>query len=267
MSYDASAGTLRCPFCGSERLEQQQDVRVLSADRVIPFVVNRAQAAAALRTWLGTGYWRPGDLAAASVLTKIAPVFIPYWIFEARTWTYWTADSSATPGGARSDWFPLCGEHRGSYSGLLIGASGALTPGETDALCPFDLTQATAYDEMDMGNATVEQFRVPRKYARPLASVALENREHAACQKYVPGRCRNMKVNVRLEGLSSEAVLLPVWIMAYRYRGRAYRFLVNGQSGRFTGQAPTSWRKVIAAAAVGVLAIVVCLILLSLALR
>ena len=39
-------------------------------------------------------------------------------------------------------------------------------------------------------------------------------------------------------------VLLPVWIMAYRYKEKLYRFLVNGQTGRATGAAPTSILKV-----------------------
>ena len=64
--------------------------------------------------------------------------------------------------------------------------------------------------------------------------------------KYVPGNCRNLKVNVRVEGLTGEPVLLPVWIMAYRYKDQVYRFLVNGQTGQCTGTAPTSYRKIAA---------------------
>ena len=36
--------------------------------------------------------------------------------------------------------------------------------------------------------------------------------------------------------------------MAYRYRDELFRFVMNGQSGRFVGQAPTSWRKIVLAA-------------------
>ena len=266
MSYDASAQTLRCPFCGSERMEPQQDAKLLSANQVVPFAIDRPTATGLLRKWLGGGFWRPSDLAAASVVTKMTPVFVPYWVFEARTFTYWTADSSATPFGARGDWVPQFGAHRGNYAGLLIGASGALTPAETESLCPFDLAAAQPYANVDTDNVIVEQFRVQRKYARPAARQGLENLERAACQQYVPGRCRNLKVNVKLDGLSSATVLLPVWIMAYRYKDQVYRFLVNGQTGRAAGQAPVSWKKVIAAiAVVALLAFVLFLILLGVA--
>ncbi len=261
MSYDASAGQLRCPFCGSEQLVAQPDATVLSPKRVVPFVIQRDQAVSRMRQWLGQGFWRPGDLRQQAMVVTMTAVYVPYWVFRAETYTFWTADTSQTPRGACASWFPLFGEHRGAYQGLLVGASGALAPNETSAIAPFDLTQGVKPEEVDLDNITVEQFSVGRKYARPRARAGLEELERAACRQYVPGNCRNMKVNLRLSGLSSEPVLLPVWIMAYRYRDAVFRFLVNGQSGKATGKAPVSYQKI--AVAIGIalavmLALAVC---------
>jgi len=262
MSFDAGASALRCPFCGSVEMVQREDAKVLAPRRVVPFRLSREEAVAAMRRWLGRGFWRPGDLSRQASIVEMTPVYVPYWVFEARTHTYWTADTSRTPPGARGDWYPLSGEHRGSYSGLLIGASGALSAQETSQIAPFDLAAGVAAAEADLEDVTVEQFSLPRKHARPLARQGLENAEAQACQSaYVPGRARNVHVNVRIEAMSSEPVLLPVWIMAYRFGDRLYRFLVNGQTGRSTGQAPISWTKVtIAAAFVVVVAIVLVMI-------
>ncbi|MBN2023479.1 MAG: zinc ribbon domain-containing protein [Pirellulales bacterium] len=255
MSFDAQAGSLRCPFCGSVDLRQRKDAKILAPRRVVPFAVEREQAVATMRRWLGRGFFRPGDLSERAAVVKMTPVYVPYWVFDATTHTYWTADTSDTPSGARGDWYPMSGEHRGNYAGLLVGASGVLAPAETSALCPFDLAAGVAPDQVDLDNVTVEQFAVPRKYARPLARAGIEQQEATACQaSYVPARARNVHVNVRIEALSGEPVLLPIWVMAYRYGDRAYRFLVNGQTGRATGSAPTSWAKValvVAAVAVG----------------
>ena len=263
MSYDASAQTLRCPFCGSEKMTEQQDVKMLAPQGIVPLTVDHGQAMTIMRGWLGRGFWRPGDLASTAAVTKITPVYVPYWVFAAGTHTYWTADSSQTPPGARGEWVPLSGEHHGNYANLLIGASGVLTPNETRSLCPFDLAQAVPPEQVDTDNIIVEQFRVQRKYARPLAHQGLEELERAACQQYVPGSCRNLKVNVVLKGLSSYPVLLPVWVMAYRYREQVFRFLINGQTGRATGQAPVSWTKV--AAAIAIVAVLALLLFLAIA--
>lgn len=261
MSYDASAGSLRCPFCGSTQLEERKDAKILAPKAVVSFAIGRDRAEASMRHWLGQGFWRPGDLARTASVVGMQAVYVPYWVFAADTHTYWTADTSQTPAGARGDWFPMTGEHHDRHAGLLVGASGALTPAETAAICPFDLALAVPPGQVDLDNVTVEQFSVNRKYARPLARMGIEQLVAQTCDdQYVPGRCRNMKVNTRIENLTSEPVLLPVWIMAYRYQERVFRFLVNGQTGRATGQAPISLRKVFAA--IGIAVAVVAIILL-----
>jgi hypothetical protein len=265
MSYDASARSLRCPFCGSEKLEQRADERTLAPRRVVPFKVSREAAMATMRKWLGRGFFRPGDLSQRAMIEKMAAVYVPFWIFEARTHTYWTADTSQLPLMSRGDWCPLFGEHRDAYAGLLVGASGALSSRETHALRPFDLEAAVEPSQVDLENVTVEKFKVGRKYARPLAREGLERLEAQTCQaQYVPGRARNVKVNTLPEGLASEPVLLPVWIMAYRYKERVFRFLVNGQTGTATGEAPMSWKKVAAVAAAVLGAILLILALVAL---
>lgn len=263
MSYDASARTLRCPFCGSEKLEKQPAARQLAPDRVVPFSTTRDEAEESMRAWLAKGFWRPGDLATSAAIDEMTPVYVPYWVFEASTHTYWTSDTNQTPPGARASWCPMAGEHYGEYSGVLVGASGALTPAETHSICPFHLSDAVKPEELDLENATIEQFRVQRKYARPLARQGLEQREAAAiAAEQVPGKSRNLHVNLRIENMSSEPMLLPIWVMAYRYNDRVFRFLVNGQTGKATGKAPQSWRKIGAAIGAAALAAGLLLILI-----
>jgi len=260
MSYDASAQTLRCPFCGSEKLREEKDAKVLAPERVIKFEVSQSQALDSLCNWLPGNFWRPSDLAEQAVVTGMTAVYVPYWVFGGQTFTYWTADTSQVPFGARASWYPVSGEHRGNYGGVLIGASGVLTPSETASLCPFELSTGVPPEQVDLNNVVYEQFRVQRKYARPLAQQGLENLEAQACQQYVAGNCRNMKVNVRVQNLSAEPVLLPVYIMAYQYRQKVYRFLVNGQTGRHSGTAPISYKKI--AAVVGLVLLALLLMLL-----
>ena len=38
-------------------------------------------------------------------------------------------------------------------------------------------------------------------------------------------------------------ILLPVWMAAYKYGGKTYRFVVNGQTGKVQGERPWSaWK-------------------------
>jgi hypothetical protein len=65
-------------------------------------------------------------------------------------------------------------------------------------------------------------------------------------------------------------VILPVWLGAYRYRGKSYSFAVNGQTGEVGGEAPRSRRMValtVGYIAVGLAAVALVLMLLWPALR
>ena len=35
-------------------------------------------------------------------------------------------------------------------------------------------------------------------------------------------------------------ILLPIWMAAYKYGGKSYRFMVNGQTGEVQGERPYS---------------------------
>ena len=47
-------------------------------------------------------------------------------------------------------------------------------------------------------------------------------------------------------------VLLPIWMAAYRYRGRSFRFIVNGQTGEVQGERPWSKWKIAGAIVVAI---------------
>jgi LSD1 subclass zinc finger protein len=251
-TYDAGAKALRCAFCGSTALERQPALtgRVEPA-WIVPFRVPREQAVAAFRRWLGKSFWRPFGLEDAAQLVSMEPVFVPCWRFEAATDTHWTADSSATPAFARASWCPVGGHATGHVDDVLVLASGSLAPAEVTDLQPFHLADGTPYRTGAAGEIPVEDFGVSRRGARPEARRLIEAAEAARADALVPGKSRNVHVNVLVTDLKSEPVLLPVWINAYHWKERLFRFLVNGQTGEVVGRAPRSALK----AALAVLAV------------
>jgi len=82
--------------------------------------------------------------------------------------------------------------------------------------------------------------------------------ERKECSKALDGDTqRGLRVNTRLSGITWKHMLLPMYVAAYMFGAKTYRFVVNGQTGEVQGQAPISWIKVgvIAAVVAGVVAI------------
>ncbi len=243
MTYDAQVATLRCPYCGAEAQRQQHEQRFTKPEHRIRFRVSADHAQRIFRDWLGRGFWRPSNLRSAARLGKIAMVYVPYWSFEAETRTQWTADSSPAPSGSRGDWYPVSGQHQGQYCNLLVCGSSVLTPRETQSIAPFEWSSAEPVETDATQDTIVEQFQVPRKLARPQAREMLHSLELTACRKLVPGRARNVRVNVQVSSMIGHPVLLPIWILAYNYRSDVHRVLINGQTGKIAGSAPFSYFK------------------------
>src|SRR5262249_39218826 len=69
--------------------------------------------------------------------------------------------------------------------------------------------------------------------------------QRARCSGDVPGDTqRALHVVDRFSDEKFKHVLLPIWISVYRYNGKPFRFLVNGQTGEVTGHAPWSVLKI-----------------------
>ena len=60
-------------------------------------------------------------------------------------------------------------------------------------------------------------------------------------------------INTTVSDVTFKHVLLPVWLAAYKYRGKTYRFVVNGQSGKVQGERPWSAWKIAFAVVLGLI--------------
>jgi hypothetical protein len=54
-----------------------------------------------------------------------------------------------------------------------------------------------------------------------------------------------------ISNVTFKHILVPVWLAAYRYRGKAYRVSVNGRTGQVQGERPYSAWKIAFAVLIG----------------
>lgn len=254
LTWELEAQGLRCAFCGRDALQEREDVRMPPPRQVVPFQIDQARAGALFRAWLGRGLFRPGDLAHAARVTEMRGVYLPFWSFSVECHVNWTADSDLTPPGARAQWAPHFGTYTTRCEHLLVPASGALPSHQIGKIGTWDMAQAVPYAPELVRDAPAEAFSVTRKKARAQALHDLDKKIRAACKPEVPGGLkRNLRINPLYRNAEATPLLVPVWIFAYEYRGRIFRFLINGQTGKAEGRAPVSPWKVLAAVALALL--------------
>jgi len=70
-------------------------------------------------------------------------------------------------------------------------------------------------------------------------------------------------VETEFSNTSSDLILLPLYLLSYRYRGRLFRTLINGQTGVIEGEKPVSPARI----ALRILALLATIALIAVAIR
>jgi hypothetical protein len=251
MTYSVEEGAPSCAFCGAVlRLELPSDP-LEQARTFLPFTVDRDAAAAALRSWLaGLKWFRPSDLVSQSGIESLRALRWVGWVFDARALVSWAADSDR--GARRAAWAPHAGQLALEFEDVVVSGSRGLSAAETSRLIPsYDLASAVTAADVVEADVVVEHFDVRRSAARRSIVSVIEDMARRRLEGgVIPGRrFRNLHVAILLRRLTTRRCAFPVYVMAYRYRDRLYRFLVSGQDAAcLLGQAPYSMAKIAAAA-------------------
>ena len=246
IAYSAEAQAPLCAFCGAKMKVEIPIDPIEVAQLRIPFKVDREEASAALRGWLGKrGWFAPKTLKDEAVLESLQPLCWAGWLVNATASVAWAADSDADS--HRSAWAPHAGQVSMSFDNIVVPASRGLDHGECRLLIPYyDLREVVQVDRPDTVESTVESFDAQRSAARRQVQEAIELTAKVRVEDHIPGRrYRNVHVACLLEGQKTDRVALPAWVMAYRYRDTPYRAIVHGQRGEVVfGSSPKDWVKI-----------------------
>ncbi len=66
-------------------------------------------------------------------------------------------------------------------------------------------------------------------------------------------RQRVEDIDTRMSDLTFKHILVPVWLLSYDYRGRAFQVVVNGYTGEIAGRYPKSVWKILLVVLAGLL--------------
>lgn len=265
-----------CPFCATPVVTDTGTTRKIKPQAVLPFRLTEAQAHRAMEDWLGNLWFAPSGLTAyARRGRKMRGVYSPFWTFDARSRSRYTGQrgdhyfetvwvTQQVDGRSqrvarqvrRTRWTPVSGQVARDFNDVLVLASASLPRRFSDGLTPWDLAHLRAYRPDYLAGLEAEAYTIPladghRAARAEMAGVILNDarRDMGGDEQHVD------HVDTRYSAETFKHVLLPVWTAAYRYNGKSYRFVVNGQSGRVMGERPWSAWKIAGAVIAGLVAL------------
>jgi hypothetical protein len=211
-----------------------------------------------MNRWLGRLWFAPNGLAEyAKKGRKMDGIYVPYWTYDADTRTRYTGQRGTAyyvtvrgkdgkPQRVRKmRWTRVSGRVARFFDDVVILASRSLPKRFTDALQPWGLEALTEYRPDYLSGFRAEGYTVDLDEGMEEARGIMDARIRHDIARDIGGDAQRIGVvDTRLSDVTFKHILLPVWLAAYRYNGKPYRFVVNGQTGKVQGERPYSAIKI-----------------------
>jgi predicted RNA-binding Zn-ribbon protein involved in translation (DUF1610 family) len=260
-TLDPLVASSSCAFCGTTAVvEAPVNATVVRPEGLLPFRITRENALQSFRTWIGKLWMRPNDLGSTSSIAKMQGAYIPFWTFDAATDSDWTAEAGyyyyvdvevrengrmVTRRERRTRWELASGSLQLFFDDVPVPASRGVDADLCRHIEPYPTAELTPYDPSYLSGFLAEENAIDLPEALESAKERMRGEVRTACSREVPGDTqRDLEVQTTFSALAYKNALLPLWIAAYDYRGKPYRFMVNGVTGKCTGTAPWSWIKI-----------------------
>jgi predicted RNA-binding Zn-ribbon protein involved in translation (DUF1610 family) len=265
VEFQGANHATECPFCDTPVVVDSGSHRRLKPQALLPFDLTEAQARDGLRAWLGSLWFAPNSLLQYTRAGRaMSGIYAPFWTFDAATASryrgqrgehyYETRTVTVTVNGKteqrqeqvqKTRWYPASGQVARRFDDVLVIASTSLTRSLAEGLAPWDLGKLVPYSPDYLAGFQAEGYTVMLAEANGEAHQAMAEVIEGDVRRDIGGDEQRVEaVDTNYSDETFKHILLPIWMAAYKYGGKSYRFLVNGQTGEVQGERPYSWWKI-----------------------
>jgi hypothetical protein len=192
---------------------------------------------------------------------KLKGVYMPYWTYDSSTSSdysglrgvhYYVSETYRDSEGKthtrqvqRTAWHPASGHVNNSFDDILVCASPSLPAKMVQELEPWDLPALVTYDDKFLAGFVTESYQTDLKGGFEQAKGRMAPVIESTVRNDIGGDVQQIhSINTHYDDITFKHILLPLWISAYKYNDKTYRFTVNARTGEVQGERPYSAAKI-----------------------
>lgn len=259
VQFQGSLTSTECPFCASpiQREDVHDAEHRVPVDGVLPFLVEKDVAAENLKAWIQSRWFAPNEFRQRGVLGKFNGVYTPFWTFDSMTFTRYSGergdyyyetvkDGDEEKQVRQTRWSRGSGSFDRFFDDVLILAADGLPRRLIDGLAPWPLHRCVPFSQQVLAGFYARTYELELEPGFGQARHQMENDLAGDVRRRIGGdEQRVHSCKTRYSAVTFKHLLLPVWLLAYRYNGTTYQVLVNAATGEVQGQRPWSWIKIL----------------------
>ncbi len=244
---DETTAATCCPYCGNQTIIPGQFSGALKPEYVIPFKTDRAMAIAALKAHYKGKALLPKSFADSNHIEKIQGVYVPFWMFDAVAEGEMSFHATKTTSYVSSREEIVTTKHydirrggRLAFEKVPVDASSRMPDGHMDSIEPFDYSELKPFSMAFMPGFLADKYDVDAKSCgermQQRCSEAMEESLTGTVSGYDSKTVTEKRIIVKKGDV--HYAMLPVWMLATKWKDQSFLFAMNGQSGRLVGDLP-----------------------------
>ena len=264
--FDKTVISSECPYCGSPVQSTQGKIQEnkIPPDAVLPFLVEKSSANENLKKWVASRWFAPNEFKKRGVDGAFNGLYLPHWTFDAMTYCKWKGErgdhyyvkNSDGEKVRKTKWRRVRGSFQRFFDDTLVCAARDAKRALMEKLEPWPLEKLLPFNQESLAGYMAMTYEVDLPEGFSIGKTRMEDSLRQDVRRRIGGdKQRISSMDVRYDALTFKNVLLPVWMLAYRYKDKSYQLVVNACTGEVQGERPWSWVKIAAAAFVGLCAL------------
>jgi len=262
-----------CPYCGSPvQLEDAYKAEDrIPVDGVLPFLIEKEKARENLAAWVKSRWFAPNEFLRRGVQGKFNGVYLPYWTYDTMTANvfrgrrgehYWVEEGTGENKRRvrKTRWYPASGSFQRFFDDVLVIASRGLSEKLVLKLEPWPLDNVSPFNQEMLAGYLARTYEIELDAGFRAARERIDDAIEREVRERIGGDEQRVdSIKTRYDAVTYKHLLLPTWLLAYRFHDKPYQVMVNAGTGEVQGERPYSWVKITlavlsAVAVIGVIA-------------
>lgn len=128
---------------------------------------------------------------------------------------------------------------------MLVVAATGLPQKRISALEPWPLNKCTPFSQQVLAGFLARTYDIPLDDGFVAGKTLMDTAITVEVKRRIGGDVQRIdSIHTRHDAITYKHLLLPVWMLAYRYGKKSYQVVVNAGTGEVQGDRPYSWIKI-----------------------
>jgi len=252
-----------CPYCETPLITDF--TKPIEPKSLISFNITQKDAQERFKKWIGSLWFAPTKLKDfVDGNRKLTGYYLPYWTYDSKTNTRYSGqrgdiyfvrvqrrveingrEQIVEEEEPRIRWTPVRGEVYNSFDDITVGASKTLPHLLLDSLSPWNTKTLVPFNKKYLSGFESEEYTIDLDEGFRYAKKEMERVIIGTIKSDIGGDQQQIEyMKTEYRDTTYKDVLFPIWSAEFKWRGKVYDYLINGQTGKVVGERPYSVIKI-----------------------